>query len=228
MWELIERDAFMRHWLAQCGGREIRLDTLPVNARASIREMQAVGCSVQVQRLTLAVAPVWLAFVQHNQLQFTCTGAAAGRDAEVAVERAVDEAHGQALARVSSAEYAAPERIAPESVSTPGDHARLYAMPEYFLRANALLGCDGSEAFAQSDAILGKRMSASQVLERAGATASVIDFSLTSPAFDETGRRLHTVRVVVPDLTPMTFGARLLPLAFGRAQMGAWFPHPFA
>ena len=60
LWELIERDAFMRHWLAQRGGREIPLDTLPPHARASIAEMQAVGCSVQVQRLTLAVAPVWL------------------------------------------------------------------------------------------------------------------------------------------------------------------------
>lgn len=228
LWELVERDAFMRHWLAQRGGREIRRDTLPAPTLTAVRELEAVGCVVQVQRLTLAAAPVWFAFVQHTKLRFTCTGAAAGADPEDSVERAVAEAHGQALARVSTAETAVSEEVAPEFVATPADHARLYALPAYFRRADALRRCDGSESFAHARAVDGSGAPARRLLEQVGAVASVIDFSTTSLAFDGDGRRLHTVRVVVPSLVPMTFGARLLPLAFGPAEAGAEFPHPFA
>ena len=225
--ELIERDAFMRHWLAQRGGIEIARDSLPASVDAVARELEDAGCAVHLQCLTLGLAPVWLAIVQHAALGFTCTGAAAGANDQDALDRALAEAHAAAMARVATADGAAVSPVDPTAVANAAGHAALYGDRRYFRRADALMACRERLPFrhAAPDGRLRARTASDVIGAR---QSSVIDFSPTSLAFAPGGWQLHTVRVIVPSLAPITFGARLLPLAFGAAMPGAAFPHPFS
>ena len=225
--ELVERDAFMRHWLAQRGGIGLRRDGLPDSAVSLVRELEDAGCDVHLQCLTRGIAPVWMAFVQHERLGFTCTGAASASDGADALDRALAEAHATAMARVAVPDLDEPT-VDPAAADGPADHARLYAHRRYFQRADALRHCERADRFdrvlAQCDPTVSPRV----LLAARGSGASLIDFSERARAFDADGTALRTVRVIVPDLMPLTFGARLLPLSFGSAERGAYFPHPFA
>lgn len=221
--ELVERDAFMRHWLAQRGGIELLPGSLPPQVQTVARELEAGGCRVHLQCLTLGVAPVWLAMVQHEGLGFTCTGAAAGPDDHDALDRALAEAHALAMARMATAQGGSPPSVDPEAAVSSEDHAMLYADSRHFRRADALMACTERSTFARAGAGLEHREAMLHDID-----ASIINFSASSRAHAPDGSPLHTVRVISPVLMPMTFGALLLPLAFGAARSGAEFPHPFA
>ena len=111
LFELVERDAFMRHWWAQQPGL-------------------AVG---GVQCLHLGVHPTWLAWAQDEDAHFTCVGTASGRDAEAARAQAQHERDTALIAQGAHGD------IQEDEVRGPADHAALYATRHYFRRADAIL-----------------------------------------------------------------------------------------
>ncbi|HZW13801.1 MAG TPA: YcaO-like family protein [Noviherbaspirillum sp.] len=84
--ELVERDAFMRHWFSQSGGYNIPPKTLPAHFRSRVDLLVRSGCIVQVQCLHLGVFPTWMVLAQHGGLHFTCIGTGTGLDAAVSMK----------------------------------------------------------------------------------------------------------------------------------------------
>lgn len=225
--ELVERDAFMRHWFAQAPGRSVELSSLPSWAAARLRVLTDEGCRAGVQCLERGMHPTWLAWAQHEALHFTCVGAASGLDAEAALRSALGELDTQALARLAGVP---PVPIAPGAVRTPGDHGALYATPDHFRAADALLLTTESvryEAIAESFGLtpdaLYTRMAA------AGHAPWWVDLSLPEAAELLEGAPLHTVRAVAPGLIPIAFGCKLQPLGMVDAiAEGGRLLHPFS
>lgn len=225
--ELVERDAFLRHWFAQVPGQAVEPASLPAWAAARLRVLTRQGCRAGIQCLQRGLHPTWLAWAQHEALHFTCVGAASGLDADEALRCALGELDTQALARLAGVP---PRAIAPEHVRTPGDHGAIYAMPEYFRDADALLSATASvryEAVAASFALDAEALYAR--LAAAGHGPWWVDLSLPEAADVLDGAPLYTVRAVAPGLIPMAFGCRLPP--WGMAEElaeGGRRLHPFS
>lgn len=227
--ELLERDAFMRHWFAQRAGSAIDLATLPAAFQQRFSTLREGGCSTGVQCLTLGQHPTLLAWAQHAGKHFTCIGTATGADAQEVLDAALCELEVPALARVMGV----PEvLIEPGEVRTPADHSALYATAQYFRRADALwdFGSQKPASFDELQAAFA--VSAEALYERlslAGHALLWVDLSTAKSCSIPAGEPVHTVRVAAPGLIPLTFGSRLSPRAFDlwRAPGGS-FIHPLA
>lgn len=225
--ELVERDAFMRHWFAQLPGDMLAPASLPVWCAARLQELRSAGCAAGVQCLTLGVQPTFLAWAQHERLHFTCVGAAAGPDAEEALRSAVAEMETAAWRQLLAP---TPAAMAPDDVQLPVDHAALYATPKYFRRADAVLRAPaGTVRFA--DAALACAPSAShlqELLHRRGHPACWIDLSVPQACNALDGSPLYTVRAVAPGLVPIGFGQARQPLGMLPVAPGGDVLHPFS
>lgn len=225
--ELVERDAFMRHWFAQRPGRAVAVGTLPGWANARVAVLRDAGCAAGVQCLTLGPHPAWLAWAQHGTLHFTSVGAAAGLDAEAALRSALEELETQALARLAGVP---PQDISPQQVRSPADHAALYATASCFRWADAVLY--GAEAAAFRDlarTFLGQPSALYRSLQERGHSPLWVDLSLAEAADPMKGERLYTVRALAPGLIPLAFGHGMQPLGMGtRMAEGGRRLHPFS
>ena len=226
--ELLERDAFMRHWFSQTPGTRILLESLPTWARLRFSALAAKGCIVGLQCLTLGSHPVWLAWAQHPMLSFTSIGTACALEAEAALLTALNELETMALARVEGL----PEpQIVPEDVRSPMDHAALYATPGFFRNADAVLQgeagpfvrfTDVAPTFVETDQALYVR------LRMEGHPIHWVDLSAAEAATILGGQPIHTVRVVAPGLIPMAFGYGHQPLGMDSwGQEKGQSVHPF-
>lgn len=224
--ELVERDAFMRHWFAQLPGDTLAPASLPVWCAARLHELRSAGCAAGVQCLTLGVQPTFLAWAQHERLHFTCVGAAAGLDAEEALRSAVSEMETAAWRHTLAP---AATAMSPEDVQLPVDHAALYATPEHFRRADAVLRAPaGTLRFADAAlACAGSPSHLHETLRRRGHAVCWIDLSVPEARNALDGRPLHTVRTVAPGLVPIAFGQARQPLGMLPVTPGGEFLHPF-
>ena len=226
--ELLERDAFMRHWFCQTPGTRILLESLPAWARLRFSALVAKGCTVGLQCLTLGSHPVWLAWAQHPVLSFTCIGTACALDGEAALQTTLNELETMALARVEGL----PEpQIVAEDVRSPMDHAALYATPGFFRNADAVLReetgrlirfADVATTFVETDQALYAR------LRSEGHPIHWVDLSAAEAATILDGQAIHTVRAVAPGLIPMAFGYGHQPLGMDSwGQQKGRSIHPF-
>lgn len=227
LFELIERDAFMRHWAAQRGGIEVEARTLPAEIGRRVQALSAAGCRVSVQVLDLAVQPVWMIVVQHDERHFTTVGAAAGHDLDRVLHSALSEAETAAYVRLAGLEA---EPIRPADVKTPADHSNLYAQRRYYRRADALLQVRERVDFDAAprtdrtmDAVLAS-------LVARGIRPLWVDLTLPDAPLTLTGEPIVSGRMIVPGLIPIAFGEGNGALPLGMLpslQPGARFPHPF-
>ena len=224
--ELVERDAFLRHWLSQRAGHAIDTTTLSDRHRARLAHLSAAGCAIGLQWLHLGCHPTWLAWAQHPHLHFTCVGAASGLVALEALDSALSELETQVLARLQGVPAVT---IPPESALTPADHGALYATAGYFRQADRLWQTGDTRTFDQAQAAFA--MSADSLYEnlaRAGHQPFWVDLSTEEARGCIDGKTIHTVRAVAPGLIPMVFGHGRLPLGMEQplhAEMPA--VHPF-
>jgi ribosomal protein S12 methylthiotransferase accessory factor len=226
LFEVVERDAFMRHWFAQRGGKSIRIDSLPATWVARIRRLAESNRYVSIQMLDLGLFPVWLIFVQDRARHFTSVSAAAGMVAELSFESALSEIETAVYARLASD---CKTVLRPVHVKSPDDHAEIYTHPRYFDRADAL-GYSSDEIdygaarkfFPQNADAVEKR------LKQAGTCALWVDMTLPGEPTTLDGTHLVSGRILVPYAIPMTFGHGQLPLGMDVfAKREARFPHPF-
>ncbi|PCE23715.1 hypothetical protein BWP39_28975 [Paraburkholderia acidicola] len=226
LFEVIERDAFMRHWFAQRGGEEVAIESLPLPFQQRVEQLRSRGCRVSLQLLDLAVQPVWMVVVQHDEKHFTSVGAAAGLAAERALHSALSEAETGANARLVGFKG---ERVRPAEVTTPAHHADLYALKRYYRRADALLETGARIAFHD----IVQRQSPDMFtvyadLAARGLDPLWVDLSLSDAPQTLTGHTLVSGRVIVPGLIPVAFGTLRLPLGMDTyRKRAARFPHPF-
>jgi len=225
--ELIERDAFMRHWFAQAPGLSMQVDTLPAAVIARIQRLMDAGCDVGVQCLDRGMHPVWLVWAQHAELHFTSLGAASGLDAETSLEHAMNELEPIALARAAGVPRM---EIRPEEVRSPANHAALFATPGYFRRADRLLKSTNSMSFA--DALRAFSLPPRNLyrrLQRRGHPAYWVDLTVADAAGLPNSPDLRSVRVFAPGLVPLAFGYGMQPLGLVDAiAAGGDALHPFA
>lgn len=223
--EVIERDAFIRHWLAQRPGLLLAPDSLPASIQAKAQDWEARGCILRIGVFTGEWGPVIFAAIVSGTHRFSVIAASCSGSAEASMEHAIGEAE---IAGFSALKFKAPKRLAPKSVLTPMDHGLLYRQPAHYLKMSAITEGGGVTMFAQLQekwpASLGKRL---QATPRSSRTVWV---DLTHPVAPRSfeGRVIRTVRVLVPGAIPMAFGYDGLPLGMGeKIASGGKFPHPF-
>lgn len=225
--ELVERDAFVRHWLAQRPGGRILNEALPVAVRKHVAVLADQDCEVIVQVLRPLGVPVWLVAVRSDIDRFTCVGAATGLDAVKALESAFNEPYTAAMVRLAGRRSAG---LTAKSVRTPWDHADLHALPRHYRRSDPILWGGSVEDLervveawpTQFDDVRAR-------LARCGMDATyVVDLTMQETPALWSGGKVHTARAIVPGLIPLTFGYRTLPLGMVETIAdGAEFPHPF-
>lgn len=225
--EVIERDAFMRHWLAQRPGQIVPPSQWPRAVRERMALLQAAGCKVSLQKLDSPWLPVAMASVQHEDAHFTTVGAGANPDFAVAANGAIDEIESRVYAWLHGQ---APNGVPPEAAATPEDHFSLYGMAEHFHKADAVLFPETAASTSawprkQSGDTLETLVSR---LARAGMSAYAVDITPRKHRLDQGRTPLSVARVLVPGLVPLSFGFGREPLRLVEAiHPDAGFPHPF-
>ncbi|MBA2962390.1 MULTISPECIES: YcaO-like family protein [Ramlibacter] len=228
--ELVERDAFLRAWLAGKSAPVVSPATLPGEARRRLRALQAAGHRVAVLRLP-APAPVYGVFVQALQRPFTAVTAGAHFDPVQALLKAFDEAEGRAA---HAAAHPLPPLASPRAVRSIGDLQRHWQSPGQVRQADFLAAGPPTAAFAPPDTCHdGATLIAA--LAQAGCPALAFDLTPAGAAIEQGRTPLRVVRAVVPGLLPLWFGHGLEPAglpAFSAAagsRAGRPVPiHPFA
>ena len=226
--ELVERDAFMRHWFAQQPGRSVDHNTLPDTLLERVEHLRHLGAESGVQWLHLGHHPTWMVWVQHKAAHFTTVGSACGFDAEGALRNAFAEAEALALGHID-----APTKsdIEPVNVRTPADHRALYATPAYSRQADRLWAATGkrmtySEA---ATAFHGDATALFRLLSTAGHRVCWTELAPPGGTPMIGDRAIHTVRALAPGLIPISFGYRREPLGMDTWQQTASGAiHPFA
>lgn len=225
--ETIERDAFMRHWLAQISGQVIALSRLPKTVRNRIKTLEQAGCKIVVQRLSSAWAHVCLVAAQHEALHFTTMGTAASSVFDLALEGALDEAEARIYAWVHGHE---PQISDPSAVSTTEHHFELYGLKRYFRRADRVLFPKAGGALVPKLASLNFN-TAGQLVDRFASdnkSPLIVDITPKRCYVDQGRTPLFVVKALVPGLLPISFGYQREPLGMvSRAHPGSKFPHPF-
>lgn len=226
LFEVLERDAFMRHWLAQRGGKEVRQESLPMSWRVRAQRLLQEGGRLSLQVLDLGTLPVWFAFFQDGAKRFTVVAAASGLCGETSLASLFSELEAGVYLR----RHAVVDReTKPGQVATPGQHAALYGHPAYYRRADRLGQCAQWLHAEAAMALFPQTMPAAlAALRTAGTAALSVDLTLPDAPHTLDGTPLVSVRVLVPHALPITFGAGRLPLGMGVSfERAARFPHPF-
>ena len=225
MLELIERDGFMRHWLAQQPGTGLPVDSLPGAFQARVRAIHDTGFSVSVQTLPSPYAQVIFLMARHAERRVACVSAGAG----LGLQRALESALAELESRVFSLLHGvAIGRVRPASVRTPDDHFDLYANPTWFDRADHLATPTTHQPFAQAER---RDLPSTQALYD-GLVAQGIDplFVDITPRQNAlgSGERLTVARAFAPGLVPMSFGSGMEPRgSVASHHPASTFPHPF-
>lgn len=226
--EVIERDAFMRHWLEQSPGRVVKHALLPPQVRARIRTLEEAGCKVAVQKLQSPWAHVCLVAAQNETFHFTTMGTAAGADFRKALEGALDETEARVYAWIHGHE---PQIKGPSDVATTDHHFELYGLKPYFRRADRVLFPEAEAGAAGARIAPLQFRTAAQLTNRfavRGLNPVMVDITPEHCFVDQGRTPLSVVKVLVPGLLPISFGHQREPLGMvPRVHPGSKFPHPF-
>lgn len=225
--ELIERDAFMRHWFAQRPGVTVIHETLPAAIQQRLTALHDAGCQAGILWLESPYAPCFLAWAQHEQRGFTAVGGGCGLDVAAAV--------GSALGEVETLMFAHfhggfSDKVKPETVLQPLDHANLYGQKRYFRRADSVLHATVGVDFA---AIAQTAPASMEVLydklAEEGRSPIFFDITPERPYIHQGRTIIRVCKALIPGLIPVSFGCGLEPRGmFEKSHPSSKFPHPFA
>ena len=223
VYELVERDAFMRMWFAQTPGVEVSQRSLPGSYRKRFKALEAIGCTVKLQCLHSPWAAVMHASAQNLKLGFTSVGTGARDDPLQAAESALAELETYVYIRIHREPS---EPITPEKVRLPEHHALLYANRSYFKRADSVLRSTGTASLSSFQ----HRYPCKSIVERlesGGVPVYATDITPQCASLDQGRTSLFAARAVAPGLVPVSFGYGLEPLGLvTRFSKQALFPHP--
>lgn len=232
--EVIERDAFMRHWLKQKSGQIVNHQTYPARIQQAIEAVERTGAQVVVQRLPSQWAEVALVSVKHLGKYFTTMATSAALTFEKAVLGALDEIETRVFGFIHEPSIEIPK---PTDVVGAEDHYKLYADKRYFHKADSVLfPASKPLSKAQSTSLFEphERTQAQplpELLKRFKAKdISPIAVTMTPEhnTVDQGRTKLAVIKVLVPECLPLYFGYGYEPLGMvERYDSAALFPHPF-
>lgn len=236
VYEAVEHDAFMRHWLTQQAGIPLDPASLPLALRQRMVDVQDTGARVGIQLLPSRWAPVVLAWMQHEEYGFTTIAAAARSTLEAAVSAALGELEPRAYTLLQRAVHPdIPRKPLLRDVHTPADHFLLYTHPHYFQRADAVLKPARAtmrfgDAAQQCAAAIGPTHGPlADRLCAHGIAPLIVDITPRHCAIPLGPTTLHAVKVLVPSFVPLAFGFRREPRGMvDDVRPGAVFPHPLS
>ncbi|PIS41342.1 MAG: hypothetical protein COT25_03595 [Candidatus Kerfeldbacteria bacterium CG08_land_8_20_14_0_20_42_7] len=206
--ELIERDAFMLHWLLGTGVPRVSYGSLPDSAIKRIHDLEKLGFKVSARNLTLDFLPVILVFAQNTQRSFTTCAAACDYDAGLALDHALQEVESAIFTRMDSV---GTTTIKPRDVRFTDDHGYLYEQSRYFKRADFLVNTPKVKSLGiinRQNNVRNWHQLLSQI-ERKGLKLYVVDLSSKDAS-------LHVARALIPGLIPMSFGFGIEPKGMTR------------
>ena len=222
--EVIERDAFMRHWFAQVPGRAIPDARLRAAALQRVHDMRDAGCHVALQVLESVAAYVVLASATNDGRHFTSVTAAARFDLVEAVDAALDELEIAVYTRLVGQRF---DPLKPQDVRDPAGHALLYAQKAHYRRAQRVLtpvqtlASPPDRREQDLDGLIA-------ALQSQGLAPAYVDITPAKHCINQGRTPLKAVKVVVPGLIPISFGFEREPRAMvEKIHRGAFFPHPF-
>ncbi|MFN9805586.1 MAG: YcaO-like family protein [Betaproteobacteria bacterium] len=225
--EIIERDAFMRHWLRQTPGHVLEARSLPIDLRRRISAIEATGCRVCVQRLESPWAHVALIAAQNTAEHFTTMGTASHSEMAVALVSALDELEARVYAWLHGH---APSISAPKQVQTTEHHFELYGLKRYFVRADTVLFPSKPSVARFATQPLGRAATDNLVarFSKAGIEPVAINITPRLRHVDQGRTPLSVFKALVPTLLPMSFGFMREPRGMlARVHPASNFPHPF-
>ena len=213
--ELIERDAFMIHWLHRLSPPLFDAEQIEdASVQAQIVAIQATGYTVRVADLTTDLAiPAYLAigFRTDRHAPALMVGAGCSLDAGVALGRAFKELYAATLNPTPHWRLGPPLALA--DVAGLEDHARAYEHPDWLERASFLWASQRRAKIGGAEEQRGDRTgdNAAALGELIARLAQhghdLIGADITPP---EIGRcRLRVVRAIIPGLQPLGFADRV-------------------
>lgn len=227
--ELIERDAFLRYWIARQCPPGMCETSMPSEAIHRVRLLRECGARVSVSRLDNAPVPVFTVFVQDPVRPYTAVTAAAAFEQEAALIKALDEAEGRLL---HSMKYPAQPLRSAGQVQGIADICRYYRTKRFFRRADfyaagAAVQVFGEGSFSRDWPQLEER------LVQAGRRVLAVDLTPKGAAIHQGRTNLHVMRAIVPGLIPIWFHSGLEPAGLAAFRMAAGgnkptrhHPHP--
>lgn len=223
--EVIERDAFVRHWLAQRPGRLVAPGSLPAGIQAKARGWEARGCTLRIGVFAGEWGPVIFIAIASAVHQFSVIAASCFGSMDASITHALSEAETIGLLSVKSGP---PKRLAPKAVQTPADHGLLFRQPAHYLKTAAITEGGDVVSFAELQATWPATLA--QRLQAAPRPPKAVWVDLTQRAAPESldGQVIRSVRVLIPGAIPIGFGYDGLPLGMDeKIAPGGKFPHPF-
>ena len=227
MLEVIERDAFVRCWLAQKPGTLVALEKLPKDIALRIQRLTAAGCIVTTQLLPSAWAHVALVSAQSQSQHFTTMATAANADFVLAIDNALDELEARVYAWVHGHR---PSIQLPSEVMTAEHHFELYGLKRYYKKADRVLFPNNAQALDGLPKTLA--FSTLETLTKHFVSRGIHPFAVNitpkNSYIDQGRTKLEVAKVLIPGLLPISFGYQREPLGMvPRIHSGAKFPHPF-
>lgn len=224
--ELIERDAFMRHWLQQKPGVGVPLASLPARLQTRVNKLIQLGFAVTVQSLPSPWAPTAFFFAQHAQLRCTCVSAGARLRFVDALDSALVELESRVFSLIHGI---ALEKKAPQDIANPDDHFSLYAQPRYFQRADRL---SLPQVMSTYENVVKTDLETPDALYRRfdayGIDPVFVNITPQRAGVRDGREQLSVARAFAPGLVPMSFGYSVEPRGMiENVHRASFFPHPF-
>lgn len=208
--ELVERDAFMIHWLLRLAPPRLDGGELGSFERGQLESIGAAGYTVALMDLSLDLRmPVVAAFGHRSdgRKPALLVGAGCALQPAEAARKAVSELAAAVHSWIDRP-WELPPASTPEEVRRLDDHGAAYAHPQWLDRAAFLWSSERSRSLKEMEHLPGAQ-------EAGGGLAALVEelrrHGLELIAVDLTTRDvapsgLHVVRAVVPGLQPLGFG----------------------
>ncbi|MBK6004880.1 YcaO-like family protein [Ramlibacter ginsenosidimutans] len=231
--ELLERDAFLRHWLSGQSAPALTITSLPEAAQRRIADLQSAGFRVSVAAIGAGWVPICSVFLQRMNPPLTAITAAADFCAEAALHKALDEAEG----RAAHAGAHRPAAMPASQVRSPSDVHRYYQAARSFRRSDFYAATAAALAWAGAFTGACKHWPAlCSLLAARGHELHAFDLTPAGAALDQGRTPIRVVRAVVTGLIPIWFQYGMQPAglaafrqaaAQGRRRGPSFFLHPF-
>jgi ribosomal protein S12 methylthiotransferase accessory factor len=216
--ELVERDAFMIHWLHRLSPPQIEAAGVPDEpSRAVIRHVEQVGYAVHLLDLTTDLGiPIVLALGtrEDRRKPALLVGAGAALALPSALWHALRELY--AAARCTTELWRLGPPLDPADLHNLADHSRAYQHPDWLRHASFLWASSRRTTWPAQGGVPERSYPAAlaDLIERLAAHGhDVIGVDLTGPDVARRGlaNRLFVVRAIVPGLQPLALagGGRL-------------------
>lgn len=207
--ELVEREAFVIHWYNQISPPKLDLDDLPETLRYRLERIKNLGFETYILDMSLDILPVYVAlFIGINGNPLVNLGAGCSFEPIEAIEKAISETE-RIVAMTLNRDWKA-KLITEEHIASPLDHMHFYFDEKNFERMKFLLASKRKVPTRQ------KGFTKDIVAIASSAGLEIVACDLTPAEISATGLGIKIVRVVVPDMVPLSFGFGSDPLAMPR------------